>query len=213
MMTEAYPLQWPEGWPRTAFNRESDRRFGSNRAIEESPEGLIMRGTRRLTLGRARDQLFTELGRLGATNVVVSSNVPLRRDGRPYADESGIDDPGVAVYFTFKKRQLVMARDRFVSVAGNMRSLTLAIEAMRQLARHGGDYMMERAFTGFLAIAPPDWKKPWRQVFGVKPDWSGDITALYREKARNRHPDVGGADTLMAELNAAYAEAKQELGA
>jgi hypothetical protein len=24
--------------------------------------------------------------------------------------------------------------------------------------------MMERAFTSFLAIAPPDWKKPWRQA-------------------------------------------------
>ena len=73
--------------------------------------------------------------------------------------------------------------------------------------------MMEKAFSGFLAIAPPDWKKPWREVFGVKPDWSGDLTALYREKARHRHPDAGGADTLMAELNNAYQEAKRELGA
>jgi hypothetical protein len=209
-MTEAYPLQWPDGWPRAKFNRESDRRFGSSRVTEDA-EGMIMRSARKLTMGRARDQLFDELRRLGATNIVVSSNVPLRRDGLPYADESGIDDPGVAVYFTFKKRQLVMARDRFVSVAGNMRSLTLAIEAMRQLARHGGDYMMERAFTGFLAITPPDWKKPWRQVFGVKGDWSGNITELYREKARNRHPDAGGSDTLMAELNLAYEEAKREL--
>jgi hypothetical protein len=26
--------------------------------------------------------------------------------------------------------------------------------------------MMERAFQGFAAIAPPNWKKPWREVFG-----------------------------------------------
>ena len=51
-----------------------------------------------------------------------------------------------------------MAMDRFTSVAGNLRSLTLAIEAMRQLNRHGGGTMMERAFAGFVAIAPPDWK-------------------------------------------------------
>jgi hypothetical protein len=57
----------------------------------------------------------------------------------------------------------------------------------------------------------PDWKKPWRQVFGVKPDWTVDVAALYREKARNRHPDVGGSDTLMAELNLAYQEARSEL--
>jgi hypothetical protein len=36
---------------------------------------------------------------------------------------------------------------------------------------------------------------------------------LYREKARHRHPDAGGADTLMAELNVAYEEAQRELGA
>jgi hypothetical protein len=107
---------------------------------------------------------------------------------------------------------MVMARDAYQTVAGNLRSLTLAIEAMRQLERHGGSTMMERAFSGFAALTPPDWKKPWRQVFGVKPDWRGDITALYREKARNRHPDAGGSDTVMAELNVAYEEAKQELG-
>jgi hypothetical protein len=48
-------------------------------------------------------------------------------------------------------------------------------------------------------------------VFGAKADWSGDITALYREKARHRHPNAGGSDTLMAELNVAYAEARREL--
>jgi hypothetical protein len=74
---------------------------------------------------------------------------------------------------------------------GGVRSLTLAIEGLRQLERHGGGVMLERAFTGFLAITGPGWKKPWREVFGVKGDWHGNITALYREKARNRHPDAG----------------------
>jgi hypothetical protein len=198
-MTEAYPLHWPAGWPRTdPYERESDHRFG---------------GGRKLTMGRAISQLVDELRRLGADNVIVSSNIPSRSDGLPYADDRRIDDPGIAVYFTFRKKPLVMARDGFISVAGNIRSLTLAIEGLRQLERHGGSVMLERAFTGFLALPPPDWKKHWRQVMGVKPDWRGDITALYREKARNRHPDAGGSDTLMAELNVAYEEARRELGA
>jgi hypothetical protein len=163
-------------------------------------------------MGRARDQLVDELCRLGATNVIVSTNVALRQDGLPYADNRQIADPGIAVYFSWNKRPMVMARDKFRSVAGNIRSLTLAIEAMRQLERHGGSTMMEKAFQGFAALAPPNWKKPWREVFGIKPDWHGDITTLYREKARNRHPDAGGSDTLMAELNVAYGEAKRELG-
>lgn len=198
MGAEAFPLQWPEGWPRTpSWKRESDNRFG----------GKVYG----LTMGRARDQLIAELQRMGAGSVVISTNVELRLDGLPYSKQKLLDEPGVAVYFMFKKRPMVMAVDRYTSVAGNMRSLTLAIEAMRQLERHGGGTMMERAFTGFAAIAPPDWKKPWREVFGVTPDWRGDITALYREKAKNRHPDAGGSDQLMAELNVAYAEARADL--
>jgi hypothetical protein len=135
----------------------------------------------------------------------------VRADGLLYADNKRLDDPGIAVYFTYKKKKLVMARDGFISVAGNLRSLGLAIDGMRQLDRHGGRFMLEKAFTGFLAIAPPNWKKPWREVFGIKADWRGDITELYREKARLRHPDAGGNDTLMAELNVAYEEARREL--
>lgn len=168
MSAEAYPLQWPEGWPRTLDGaRESDSRFRG------SAYGLAM--------GRARDQLIAELVRLGARDVVVSSNIELRRDGLPYSDQRRISDPGVAVYFTFKKRTMAMACDRFVSVAGNMRSLGLAIEGMRQLNRHGGGTMMERAFAGFAALPPPP--SCW-QVLGVEPGASEEaIRAAFKDKA------------------------------
>jgi hypothetical protein len=199
-MIEACPLHWPDGWPRTnPWARESDSRFG---------------GSGRLTVGRARDQLMDELRRLGATEIVVSSNVPVRPDGLLYASDNKkrLDDPGIAVYFKFRKKPMVMARDGYQTVAGNLRSLGLAIDGMRQLDRHGGRFMLERAFEGFLAIAPPDWKKPWREVFGIKGDRRSDIGALYREKAKQRHSDHGGSDTLMAELNVAYQDARRELG-
>lgn len=198
-MAEAFPLSWPEGWPRTQYGgRLSDAKFHGK--------------TYGLSMGRARDQLLAALKLLGAANVVLSTNVALRGDGLPYANARVPQDPGVAVYFTLQKRQLVMARDKYRSVAGNLRSLTLALEAMRQIQNHGGSQMMERAFSGFAALTPPSWKKPWREVFGVKPDWAGDIKALYREKAQHRHPDAGGASTIMAELNVAYDEAKADLG-
>jgi hypothetical protein len=197
MSAEAYPLQWPEGWPRHKGTQDSDSRF----------KGPTYRWDR-VVRG-----LQDELARIGAKNVVISTNQPVRNDGLPYAQQRNISDTGVAVYFTRKGKAMVMAQDRFWTVLGNMRSLTMAIEGLRQMERHGGAVMMERAFTGFTAIAPPGWKKPWREVFGIKNGWSGDITALYREKARSRHPDAGGSDTLMAELNVAYGEAKAELGA
>jgi hypothetical protein len=160
-------------------------------------------------------KLQTELRLMGAQNVVISSNVPLRQDGLPLASQGGkrYDDPGLAVYFTLNGKALSMARDGHNTPWENIHALILTIRAIRSIERHGGRMMMERAFAGSAAIAPPDWKKPWREVFGVKPDWYGDINALFREKARNRHPDAGGNDTLMAELNVAYQEAKRELGA
>lgn len=201
MSTTAFPLVWPENWPRTPYHkRETSHRFG----------GRVYS----LTFDHARQQLLEELGRLHARNIVLSTNVPLRQDGQPYAGAATarLNDPGVAVYFTLKGQPRAMARDGFTNIAANMRSLFLAIEGLRQMERHGGSYMMERAFSGFAALPAPDSKKPWREVFGVKPEWKGDIGALFREKARARHPDSGGDHTLMAELNVAYTEAKRELG-
>jgi hypothetical protein len=190
MSVEAFPLQWPDGWPRNPYRGGS--RFDTS-------------------FDKARIKLLNELRMLGADNIVISSNLPLRQDGYPYSDKYKVDDPGVALYFRLKKRPMVMARDDYSYVRDNLCALWHAIAHLRGLERHGGATMMERAFAGFVAIAPPDWKKPWREVFGVKPEWSGDITALYREKARRRHPDAGGSDTLMAELNLAFAEAKKEI--
>lgn len=196
MTAEAFPLQWPEGWPRTSQWKRGSSRFGKNLGFNQITK------------------LQNELRLLGARNVVISSNVPLRQDGLPYATETKrrYDDPGVAVYFTLKGKALSMARDCYNTPWENIRSLILAIDAIRSIERHGGSTMMERAFSGFAAIAPPDWKKPWREVFGVKPDWRGNITELYRDKAKLRHPDSGGSDTLMAELNVAYEEARRDLG-
>ena len=72
MSVEAYPLQWPDGWPRTpAHQRESDNRFGGS--------------GKRVTMGRAVVQLMDELRRLGADDIIVSSNIPTKSDGLPYA--------------------------------------------------------------------------------------------------------------------------------
>jgi hypothetical protein len=193
---EAYPLSWPDGWPRHEGTHDSDTRFkGPSYRWDRVVNGLI-----------------DELERIGATEIVISSNQPIRKDGYPYAQERSLSDTGVAVYFMRDGRAMVMAQDRFRTVIGNIRSLAMAVEGLRQMERHGGAVMMERAFAGFVAIAPPGWKKPWREVFGVAKDWRGDVTALFRQKARERHPDSGGSDTLMAELNVAFGEAKAELG-
>lgn len=198
-MTSAYPLQWPDGWSRTpAASRRANSNFQT-------------------TFVRARSHLTDELRRLGATGVVISSWLPLRNDGQPRADAARmrIEDPGVAVYFARGERRLVIARDAFSNVHDNLRSIGLAVEHLRGLERHGGASMMERAFSGFLALPPPTAAaRPWWDVLGVPPnaeEWL--IDAAYKAAAKRAHPDVGGSAEQMAELNAARDEALKTKGA
>ena len=98
MSAEAFPLYWPDGWPRTAdWKRESDSKFGGK--------------VHGLTMGRTRDQLFDELGRLGAKSIVVSTNAGGRDLFLRSVGQTIVPERNVAVYFVLKNRPMVMARD------------------------------------------------------------------------------------------------------
>ncbi len=199
-MTEAYPLQWPDGWPRTPdHQRERGWQF------KQRSQGY---GTTLITFAVARDKLYDELQRLGAAKPVISTNHPADRYGVPTESKRRVQDEGVAIYFTLKGRSMVMACDRFDNAAANMRSLGLAIEALRQLERHGGGTMIERAFTGFVALPAP--KSPY-EILGVKPGASiEEIESTFRAKAKQLHSDTGGSDAAMAELLEARRKLKEQ---
>jgi hypothetical protein len=194
-MTQAYPLEWPKGWPHTpSEKRRHNPHFQT-------------------TFDKARRDLLHELELLGASGVVISSWLPLNRDGSPRDDQArrGIEDPGVAVYFSIKGKQMVMARDAFLTVHDNLRSIGLAIASLRALERHGGGALLERAFHGFAALPPPERNKPWWEVLGI-PRESEEfmIEAAYRHRAKTAHPDHGGSADEMAELSRARDEALEE---
>lgn len=222
----AYPLVWPEGWTRTPNHLRADgRQFKTGnpyRARGDGTSEYIGRST--ITFDRARTLLSDELGRLNARGVIVSTNVPLRLDGQPRgnAATARMDDPGIAVYFTYKGKPMVMAQDAYTNIAANVRSLGLAIEALRQLERHGGGTMMERAFAGFTALPPPEGSKPrrpWWEVMRYSADPEErellsvkEIEARYQTLAKRMHPDVeGGSNEAMTELNQAKEDAVAEL--
>lgn len=201
-MTQAHPLQWPDGWPITPHHKR------------------IITDRFRVTFGNARNELVHELSLMGAANVVISSNMAVRADGLPYASEAKrrIEQPGVAVYFTLNGRSMVMARDGFSTVLNNLRSVGLAIAHLRGLERHGGATMMERAFSGFMALEAPRagaGGRSWREVFGLNP---GDrvsretMEGRFRHLAKERHPDQGGNEEAFLELTVARAAALQEFG-
>jgi hypothetical protein len=223
---ESFPLSWPDGWQRTPKHLQDDgNRFRVGDGYEGYGESRRWVGKKIISFDNARQRLVDELGRLKAKGVVLSTNVPLRLDGQPRADaaRARMDDPGVAVYFSYKGKPMVMAADGFSNVAANMRSLGLAIEALRQLERHGGGVMMERAFAGFTALPAPEGSTPkraWWVVlnYGEDPEARADLSvdeveARFKTLAKRRHPDAdGGSTELMAELNQARDDAVRDLG-
>lgn len=152
-----------------------------------------------------------ELRLMMARDVVISSNVPVRADGQPYAARRIITDPGVAVYFTLRGKPLVMARDAFWRPEDNLRSICLTIRALRAIERNGGAFMMSRAFDGFTSLPPPESQAStpgWASTLGVPPHATEEeIMARWRELAKKHHPDNGGSDAMMAELNRAKDQA------
>ena len=193
-----YPLYWPEGYARTAPHRRQKAKY-------------------KVSPGMARDDLQRELGALGARRIVVSTNVPYRADGLPYANMRKPDDVGVAVYWTGKDGvERVIACDKWDTVEHNLRGVGLAVEHIRGLERTGASEILDRAFRGFAALpASTNSALPWRTVLEYAPGTRPTATELkdrYRHAASRAHPDAGGTNDQMVRVNAAYAEAKKELG-
>lgn len=197
-MTESFPLYWPEGRKRIEPHRRQPSRFNTG-------------------FGMAIRAVMSELRLLGARNQVVSSNIPLRRDGLPLAVAKRVDDPGVAVYFRYKDKPMVFACDRWLKAEDNIWAIAKTIGAMRGIERWGSGDMTDTAFSGFQALPPPSMsnRRPWRQVLmvGSEPMTRGAAEKVYRALAREAHPDApGGSHERMAELNSAIEAARLELG-
>lgn len=156
---EAYPLHWPPGRSRTQSYKRIASRFD-------------------MTPDRARRELRLEAERHGR-QIVISTNVQLRRDGEPYASRNAPSDPGVAVYFLRKGRPVCFACDQYQQVWENMRAISKTLEAMRGIERWGSAEMLDRAFTGFEALPSPDMVTPppnkaWWEILGVAPNATAD---------------------------------------
>jgi hypothetical protein len=184
-MIEAYPLHWPEGWKRE--NGRHCSKFNTSGS-------------------KAHDHLVAEVVRMGGKSLIVSTNVPLRQDGKMRMDREPVD-PGVAVYFTRNGKQVVFACDRFDLLRDNMLSIAKTIEALRGIERWGASEMMERAFTGFKALSDAS-QESWWDVLECRPDAPEEIIqAQYRSRVRVSHPDTGGSEEAMQRLNVARDQA------
>jgi hypothetical protein len=192
---EAYPLQWPEGWARTAPGKRKNSAY-------------------KVTPGRALDDLIEAVQKLGGKLPIVSSNLPTRKDGLPYinAMQTASEDPGVAVYWVRAGKQEVMACDRWSKPWENMRAIYHGISGLRAMERAGATQIMERAFQAF---ALPSGKNSWRKVLDIEPNFTPSAEVL-KKTARGLmarwHPDRTDGDAeKFKEVQQALAEALAEI--
>ncbi len=191
-MIEAYPLQWPIGYKRT----DPYRRFRSQ--FKQS-------------MDRAQQFLHDEIKRIGGSELIVSTNIPVRKDGMLYSDwmSRKIDDPGVAIYFKYKNRDILMCCDQYTAVWENVYALGKGIEALRGMERWGVSDFIERAFTGFTALPEKiviNQKSIW-EILGLsfKPESTVQIHQAYKQQVKKVHPDInGGSAVAFHELQQAY---------
>jgi hypothetical protein len=194
-----FPLEWPLGWRRTPYSAKRHGQFRKER--------------RPINVEQATRRLEDELDRLGATDPVLSTNVTLNLRGIPRGDTNP-SDPGVAVYFRFKKKPTVLACDTFYTVAANIAAIAAHVEALRAIERYGVG-TIEQALAGYKAL-PADSAADWRRVFFTAPfppTYTVEaVNSAYKQLARVKHPDVTKDDgAAMAHLNRARDYAIAEL--
>ncbi|WP_024278591.1 J domain-containing protein [Xanthobacter sp. 126] len=191
-MTAAYPLSWPEGFPRARTREKGQFRTTLAGALENVRSSLMAFG---------RDSGSPVAG------IVLSSNVSL--------GESRPADPGVAVWFTWDSEQRCIPVDRYDTPAANLQAIHHVLEARRTELRHGTLSLVRATFKGFIPALPAPGRRPWREVLGFnvggEPITAEMIETAYRGLAKERHPDHGGSDDAMAELTAARAAALKEI--
>jgi hypothetical protein len=184
------PLEWPVGQPRTETHRRKPALFGRSGRGVHLLDGI--------------DDVSQQLRMLGATNVVVTYNRKIK---------DATNDPGAAAYFELLKLgQHVFACDRWDRTGDNFRAIALHVEAMRGMDRWGvGD--VRARFAGYKALAAVGADVPWWRVLGFEQRPTRDqAESKYRELMRQHHPDRGGNSNQAAEITAAWAEARKELG-
>jgi len=188
-MIDAYPLCWPEGWPRTPQHKITGSRFNTTMAV-------------------ARDAVVDEVRLLGGRNIIISTNISLRRDGIPYASAKEPDDRGVACYFDLDGEQRCIPCDKWQYVSENMQAIRKTIGALRGLDRWGAKEMVDAAFRGFAALPPPS--EDWTIVLNIPRTADlAQIEYAYRGAAKKAHPDGGGSVEEFTKVKTAYHAAKK----
>jgi hypothetical protein len=186
-MVGSFPLHWPSGYTRT-----------------DKPKSSAFK----VTFAKARDEAIKQIRILGGNAVIISSNIPVRLNGLPYANFSKVDDPGIAIYFTYNNEQVVFCCDKWDKPEANMKAIANTIDAIRGMNRWGVSEMMQRMFTGFKQLPEHTSSLKWWEVFDIdKNSTEQEIKSQYRCLIQIHHPDKGGKREDFDAIQEAYKQA------
>jgi hypothetical protein len=190
MTPTVYPLSWPQSFARAKYREHGKFKTALPNAIKNVQSSL---------------KLFAQDSGKKLESLVISSNVSLDNDSPA--------DPGVAVWFVWDGLQVCIPVDRYHSVASNLHAIHHILEARRVELRHGTLSLVRATFQGFLALPSPT-ARSWRDVLSLPQGTvsAQDLEQAFRRAASKAHPDKGGTDSAMAEVNVAYDQARRELG-
>lgn len=181
-----YPLTWPPGRPRTPAHQRRHAPF-------------------KTSADHALHNMLDQIRMLGGRDVILSSNMKVRQDGFPYAQQPRHSDEGIAVYFRRKGTDYAFACDSFHKREHNIHAIGKTIEALRGIERWGSTGMLEQAFTGFEALPAPGGTEHWRDVLDP-----ADPEGSYRRMRAAAHPDRGGDAEAFQRVQRAWEQYQAE---
>lgn len=170
------------------------------------------------TYSRTLSLLQRELGKLGASNIVIQAGFrpnQIRNDGWPYSSARP-EHPAVVISFRSSVKDCEMAFPcaRYDRYEDNVRAIALSLEALRSVDRYGVTQKAEQ-YRGWTALPAgvSDGMTPGQAAI-----WLASISAIpkdyileseetrqkaYRIAARKLHPDTGGTSEDFTKLGKA----------
>lgn len=118
-------------------------------------------------------------------------------------------DRTVTLTYNLRGKPITLKMDSQSRAVDNLRVLFLAVEAMRLNEKRGIGEIIEQAY---LQLAGPvQEKSPW-EILSIFPGSPISVAeAMYKEKAKTAHPDRGGSQEDMRQLNDAIEKIRKGL--
>ena len=195
MNVDYFPIDaiWPKGLERTPAPNRTTSKF-------------------KVSFGGAISGLQEELGQWGASFLTIGTALAIGASGRPIFVNKPIQDPSVAIQFDRDEKPVTFHCDRFVDPRSNVRAIGKTLENLRAIDRYGANQVLERMFSGLLALPAPGGLDHWT-ILGVPATATeAEIQRAFRRLADDLHPDKGGDTNEFARLAAARDTALREIG-